>query len=213
MSKDRKELLRGLRDLIRQTSQELEELAEPAGPAVRTEPNGEARPAPVLPEPAPEEKPAPLFQVKKEEAAPAQAQAAPPSPAEAPAAAPASPPQTPAPSVHAPAEPVSPAPPQVQPSPPVPPPAPEPATPARPGAPEQPSFDPARYAAALLDLSKAQGKKGVCFAYFANPNCWEVKEAYCNTALHVCMLRSCPIFFLHREELERRFASRFKHLY
>jgi hypothetical protein len=53
----------------------------------------------------------------------------------------------------------------------------------------------------------------VCFAFFVNRKCWEVQEAYCNHALHICMLRQCPVYELHREELERRFADKFKYLW
>jgi hypothetical protein len=56
-------------------------------------------------------------------------------------------------------------------------------------------------------------KKGVCAAYFTNKRCWELPDAYCNHALHVCRLRECPVYDLHREEMERKFAARFKHLW
>jgi hypothetical protein len=56
-------------------------------------------------------------------------------------------------------------------------------------------------------------RRGVCAAYLANPRCWEVADAFCNQALHICRLRECPIYALHQEELERRFAAKFKHLW
>lgn len=56
-------------------------------------------------------------------------------------------------------------------------------------------------------------KKGVCAAYFVNKKCWELSEAFCNQALHICRLRECPVYALHHEEMERRFAARFKHLW
>jgi hypothetical protein len=40
-----------------------------------------------------------------------------------------------------------------------------------------------------------------------------VADAFCNQALHICRLRECPIYALHQEELERRFAAKFKHLW
>ncbi|MCS7234830.1 MAG: hypothetical protein RMM30_02470 [Armatimonadota bacterium] len=63
------------------------------------------------------------------------------------------------------------------------------------------------------ELARYDPRKGVCQAYFVNRRCWEVPDAYCNHALHVCMLRACPVYHLHREELERRFAARFKYLW
>ncbi len=65
----------------------------------------------------------------------------------------------------------------------------------------------------VLEVSHYDPRKGVCPAFFVNARCWELPDAYCNHALHVCMLRNCPIYHLHREELERRFASRFRHLW
>ncbi len=56
-------------------------------------------------------------------------------------------------------------------------------------------------------------KKGVCAAYFVNKKCWELPEAFCNQALHVCRLRDCPVYALHQDEMERRFAAKFKHLW
>ncbi len=56
-------------------------------------------------------------------------------------------------------------------------------------------------------------RKGVCAAYFVNKKCWELPEAFCNQALHVCRLRECPVYALHQDEMERRFAAKFKHLW
>lgn len=64
-----------------------------------------------------------------------------------------------------------------------------------------------------VDPRQAQSRKGVCFAYFINNECWRVPDAYCNTALQVCALRNCPVYHLHRDALERRFARKFKHLW
>ncbi len=65
----------------------------------------------------------------------------------------------------------------------------------------------------LVEPIAVHAKKGVCAAYNVSHACWEVDEAYCNTALHLCMLRGCPVYDLHREEMERRFAARFSHLW
>ena len=67
--------------------------------------------------------------------------------------------------------------------------------------------------ATLEEMTIHLPKKGVCAAYFTNKRCWELPDAYCNHALHVCRLRECPVYDLHREEMERRFAARFKHLW
>lgn len=56
-------------------------------------------------------------------------------------------------------------------------------------------------------------RKGVCAAYLVNKRCWELQDAYCNHALHICRLRECPVYNLHREEMEQRFAAKFKHLW
>jgi hypothetical protein len=56
-------------------------------------------------------------------------------------------------------------------------------------------------------------RKGVCFAYFLNHECWRIPEAYCNGALQVCITRECPVYHLHKEALERRFARKFKHFW
>jgi len=55
--------------------------------------------------------------------------------------------------------------------------------------------------------------RGVCAAYQINQACWEVPDAYCNLALHVCILRECPVFDLNRSALERRFAAKYAHLW
>ncbi len=65
----------------------------------------------------------------------------------------------------------------------------------------------------LEELQSYDERRGVCFAFFVNRKCWEVQEAYCNQALHICMLRKCPVYYLHREDLERRFAAKFKYLW
>ncbi len=64
-----------------------------------------------------------------------------------------------------------------------------------------------------VDPRQAQSRKGVCFAYFIKHECWRVPDAYCNTALQVCALRNCPVYHLHRDALERRFAGKFKHFW
>jgi hypothetical protein len=63
------------------------------------------------------------------------------------------------------------------------------------------------------EASGVHPRKGVCAAYYVNAACWEVPDAYCNQALHVCMLRDCPVYNLNREEMERRFAAKFAHLW
>lgn len=60
---------------------------------------------------------------------------------------------------------------------------------------------------------QAYARKGVCFAYFLNHECWRVPDAYCNGALQVCITRECPIYHLHKDALERRFARKFKHFW
>ncbi len=67
--------------------------------------------------------------------------------------------------------------------------------------------------AVLPEMPAALPRKGVCQAYFLNKRCWEVAEAFCNTALHVCMTRECPIYHLYKEEMERRFAAKFAHFW
>ncbi len=56
-------------------------------------------------------------------------------------------------------------------------------------------------------------RKGVCAAYYISRRCWEVPDAYCNQALHVCMMRECPVYHLNREQLEERFSRKFAHLW
>lgn len=58
-----------------------------------------------------------------------------------------------------------------------------------------------------------QPRTGVCRSYFINHECWRVPNAYCNTALQVCVIRNCPVYHLHKDALERRFAKKFKHLW
>src|SRR3972149_6104481 len=67
--------------------------------------------------------------------------------------------------------------------------------------------------AVLPEMPAALPKKGLCQAYFINKRCWEVPEAFCNTALQVCMTRECPIYHLYKEEMERRFAAKFAHFW
>lgn len=55
--------------------------------------------------------------------------------------------------------------------------------------------------------------RGICAAYQISHACWEVPEAYCNQALHICMLRECPVYDLNRSVLDRRFAAKFAHLW
>lgn len=75
---------------------------------------------------------------------------------------------------------------------------------AQPDAPAQPVVE---------ELRLHVPRKGVCAAYFQNKRCWELRDAYCNHALHICRLRECPVYDLHREEMEKRFAAKFKHLW
>jgi hypothetical protein len=60
---------------------------------------------------------------------------------------------------------------------------------------------------------QVHARKGVCFAYFLNHECWRIPDAYCNGALQVCITRECPVYHLHKEALERRFARKFKHFW
>ncbi len=75
---------------------------------------------------------------------------------------------------------------------------------APPDAPAQPSWE---------EMALRLPRKGVCAAYFVNKRCWELPDAYCNHALHICRLRECPVYDLHREEMEKRYAAKFKHLW
>jgi len=75
---------------------------------------------------------------------------------------------------------------------------------------------PAVPAAPPVGAAEATGthaRKGVCAAYYLNRRCWELPDAYCNQALHVCMLRECPVYHLNREKLEQRFSRKFSHLW
>jgi len=74
----------------------------------------------------------------------------------------------------------------------------------QPEAPAQPSLE---------EMTLRLPKKGVCAAYYANKRCWELPDAYCNHALHICRLRECPVYNLHQEDMEQRFAAKFKHLW
>ncbi len=65
----------------------------------------------------------------------------------------------------------------------------------------------------LDEMTLRLPKKGVCAAYFVNKQCWEVADAYCNHALHICRLRECPVYDLHHEAMEQQYAKRFKHLW
>ncbi len=107
----------------------------------------------------------------------------------------------------------------------VPPPAPpvdvRPLAPAKPEPPSRPILKLVREAPpaeapprpTLSEMTLHLPKKGVCAAYFQNKRCWELPDAYCNHALHICRLRECPVYDLHREEMERRFAAKFSHLW
>lgn len=64
-----------------------------------------------------------------------------------------------------------------------------------------------------VNPQQASSRKGVCLAYFVDHQCWRVPDAYCNTALQVCAIRNCPVYHLHKETLERRFAGKFKHFW
>ena len=64
-----------------------------------------------------------------------------------------------------------------------------------------------------VNPAQVHARKGVCFAYFLNHECWRVADAYCNSALQVCITRECPIYHLHKDALEHRFAKKFKHFW
>jgi len=64
-----------------------------------------------------------------------------------------------------------------------------------------------------LAPAPAESRTGVCRSYFINQECWRVANAYCNTALQVCVIRKCPVYHLHKDALEQRFAKKFKHLW
>jgi hypothetical protein len=65
----------------------------------------------------------------------------------------------------------------------------------------------------LDEMTLRLPKKGVCAAYFVNKQCWEIPDAYCNHALHICRMRECPVYDLHHTAMEERYAKRFKHLW
>jgi hypothetical protein len=65
----------------------------------------------------------------------------------------------------------------------------------------------------LDEMTLRLPKKGVCAAYLVNKQCWEIADAYCNHALHICRLRECPVYDLHHEAMEERYTKRFKHLW
>lgn len=64
-----------------------------------------------------------------------------------------------------------------------------------------------------VNPAQVHSRTGVCAAYFIDRECWHVPDAYCNIALHVCILRRCPVYHLHKEALERRFAGKYKHFW
>jgi hypothetical protein len=64
-----------------------------------------------------------------------------------------------------------------------------------------------------VSAEQAHARKGVCFAYFLNHECWRVPDAHCHSALQVCITRECPVYHLHKETFERRFAKKFKHFW
>ena len=64
-----------------------------------------------------------------------------------------------------------------------------------------------------VSAEQARARKGVCYAYFINHECWRVPDAYSTSALHVCITRECPVYHLHKDALERRFARKFKHFW
>ncbi len=65
----------------------------------------------------------------------------------------------------------------------------------------------------LEEMTLRLPRKGVCAAYFVNKKCWELPDAYCNHAPHICRLRECPVYNLHRDDMEDRYAKKFKHLW
>jgi hypothetical protein len=96
------------------------------------------------------------------------------------------------------------------------------ALPVAPAPPEAPHVRPAREpegatpgaeVGEVVTLHPIHPRRGVCESYYVNHACWEVPTAFCNHSLHTCMLRDCPVYNLHREELERRFASKYSHLW
>jgi hypothetical protein len=95
------------------------------------------------------------------------------------------------------------------------PPAPAPASAPAPESPHEPAVVTPAPAVGQPDVVHVEvhPRRGVCASYYVNQQCWEVPDAFCNHALHTCMLRDCPVYNLHREELERRFASKYSHLW
>ncbi len=186
MPKAREELRRGVRSLIEVTSREMDVLTgEASPPAPSTDESSAGASHPAGEQTAP---PAQVFPARDDR--PILRLVRDPTARTVPAPTPAEAP--------APMPPAAPAP--VAPTVPVP-----AATPSRPAAAPVPAPAP--------DLVAVHAKKGVCAAYHVNHACWEVPDAYCNQALHVCMLRDCPVYHLHQEELERRFAAKFAHLW
>ncbi len=72
---------------------------------------------------------------------------------------------------------------------------------------------PAPKPVAIQEAVTVHPTKGICAAYQISQACWEVPDAYCNQALHLCMLRECPVYDLNRSVLERRFAAKYAHLW
>jgi hypothetical protein len=64
-----------------------------------------------------------------------------------------------------------------------------------------------------VNPDQVHARKGVCFAYFLNQECWRIPEAYCNSALQICITRECPVYRLHKDSLEARFAKKFRHFW
>lgn len=198
MPKGREELRRGVRDLIETASREMGALEGQAPPDAPDALPAEPADRPILrlvrepARPAPQEAvPAPPAAAPGEPAAPAadlRGTSAPPDEAAHPSA----PPVAPAPPVPAATSPAA---------------APPAAAPAPPGGMLAPVYG------IPADASGVHPRKGVCAAYYINHACWEVPDAPCNQALHVCMLRECPVYALNREEMERRFAAKFAHLW
>lgn len=77
----------------------------------------------------------------------------------------------------------------------------------------RPPRAPETVSADTVNPMQAQSRTGVCRSYFINHECWRVPNAYCNTALQVCVIRNCPVYHLHKDALERRFAKKFKHFW
>jgi hypothetical protein len=198
MQKRREELRRGVRGLIEVASREMEALSEeaqPRGPAPDESP-AEKPDQPILRlvrEPAPRPRPVPMPEPVALQPA---GQGTLTSPAAAAGTVPITAAPPPAPATVPVTEPPASTPPAA---------APAPAAVLTPKA--------APIYGIPADASGVHPRKGVCAAYYINHACWEVPDAYCNQALHVCMLRDCPVYNLNREEMERRFAAKFAHLW